>query len=211
MPELFESIPLPWQSHLEHLREELFAIEKSISQTSYNPQGRIFAALEMNPEDVKVVILGQDPYPDASHAMGLAFAIPSTTKRIPPSLQNILKEIEADIGKSSSVEKILTWPSQGVLMLNTYLTCKVGKSLSHKDVGWTNVTNTILEVVSKNDPVGILWGSHAKKYAGFFQKEFLITGVHPSPLSAYKGFFGSKPFSRANEALRSSARTGIDW
>ena len=165
----------------------------------------------MNPEDVKVVILGQDPYPDASHAMGLAFAIPSTTKRIPPSLQNILKEIEADIGKSSSVEKILTWPSQGVLMLNTYLTCKVGKSLSHKDVGWTNVTNTILEVVSKNDPVGILWGSHAKKYAGFFQKEFLITGVHPSPLSAYKGFFGSKPFSRANEALRSSARTGIDW
>ena len=165
----------------------------------------------MNPEDVKVVILGQDPYPDASHAMGLAFAIPSTTKRIPPSLQNILKEIEADIGKSSSVEKILTWPSQGVLMLNTYLTCKVGKSLSHKDVGWTNVTNTILEVVSKNDPVGILWGSHAKRYEGFFQKEALITGVHPSPLSAYKGFFGSKPFSRANEALRSSARTGIDW
>jgi len=178
------------------------------------PSGQIFAALALEPANVRVVILGQDPYPNASHAMGLAFSVPVGTKPLPPSLRNILAELEADVGKCNvSQGNLAPWIEQGVLLLNRVLTVETGKTDSHKALGWQAVTHAIVEAVvrANADVVAILWGSAAQQLRPLFNPGCVIHSVHPSPLSAYRGFFGSRPFTEANRMLAAHNQTQIQW
>ena len=176
----------------------------------------VFRALELTPfESVKVVILGQDPYHGFGQAHGLSFSVQKGTS-LPPSLKNIYKELQEDIGGDLPTEGDLThWAKQGVLLLNTVLTVEEGNANSHKGMGWERLTNRLIESLNelKHPVIFILWGKPAQ------DKEKLITNSnhvilkapHPSPLSAYRGFFGSKPFSRVNDILIQQGQTPIRW
>ncbi|MCL1950067.1 MAG: uracil-DNA glycosylase [Turicibacter sp.] len=184
--------------------------------TVYPPKEEIFTAFNLTSlADVKVVILGQDPYHGPKQAKGLAFSV-NDGVRIPPSLRNIYKELVADIGSPQPQGTDLSpWAKQGVLLLNTTLTVEAGKPMSHAKKGWEEFTDHILQLINeKKDPVVfILWGKHAqsKKKLIDSSKHLVIGSVHPSPLSASRGFFGSKPFSKANEFLKANGRQPIDW
>jgi uracil-DNA glycosylase len=176
--------------------------------------GNIFAALTVAPEQVKVLILGQDPYPNSNHSIGLAFAVPNGTKPLPGSLRNILKEVEADLGQPpKTLPDLAHWVAQGVLLINTGLTTVHGASNSHAKLPWDRVVAQILKAVIAANPkvVAILWGKSAQSYAPNFAVDRVLVSTHPSPLSAHRGFIGSKPFSKANAMLRLDHREGIDW
>jgi len=185
--------------------------------TVYPPAKFIFNAFELTPFDkVKVVILGQDPYHGENQANGLAFSVNSGVA-IPPSLINIYKEIESDIGeKTRNIGGNLeNWAKQGVLMLNATLTVKAHMAGSHQNKGWEKFTDTVVKILSeqKENLVFILWGSYAQKKGSVIDesKHLVIKSVHPSPLSAYNGFFGSKPFSQTNAYLIFSGKEPIEW
>jgi len=166
-------------------------------------------------ESVKVVILGQDPYHGENQAHGLAFSVPATQKA-PPSLVNIFKELEDDINCSKPSSPDLTkWAEQGVLLLNTTLTVRSKLANSHVALGWEKFTDEVIKVLSDstNGIVFILWGAHAQKKAILINEDnhLILKSPHPSPLSSYRGFFGSKPFSKTNEFLKSIEKTPIDW
>ncbi len=182
----------------------------------YPDKKNYFRALELVPvEKVKVVILGQDPYHGPGQAHGLSFSVPDRV-RFPPSLQNIFKELKDDLGleipKSGDLSR---WAEQGVLLLNSVLTVEKDKAASHQKKGWEPFTDKIISVVNENckHVVFILWGSYAQKKAEFVdsKKHLVLKGVHPSPLSSYRGFFGSKPFSQANTWLEAQGLTPIQW
>lgn len=165
-------------------------------------------------ENVKVVILGQDPYHEPGQAHGLAFSVESGL--LPPSLQNIYKELNNDLSIPISKSGNLTpWAKQGVLLLNTVLTVRRGQANSHKDKGWENLTTKIIELLNKREKpiVFILWGGQAKKMAEKItnKNHLVLTSAHPSPLSAYNGFFGCKHFSKTNEFLIKNNQTPINW
>lgn len=175
--------------------------------TCYPKYENIFNALKATPySNVKVVIIGQDPYHGEGEAHGLSFSVQDGIK-FPPSLQNIFKELHDDLGydipKSGDLTK---WAKEGVLLLNSILTVEANKPLSHKDLGWQRLTDHIIKLINmKNEPVVfILWGSYARSKKVFItnKKHLVIESVHPSPLSAYNGFFGSKPFSKTNNFLK---------
>ena len=176
----------------------------------------IFAALNLTPlEEVKIVILGQDPYHGPGQAMGLSFSVPEGVK-VPPSLRNMLKEIEADIGASSLTGGDLTpWAQQGVLLLNTSLTVEHASAGSHARIGWAHFTDAVISLLSseKEGVVFILWGGHAQKKANLInqEKHMVLAGPHPSPLSAYRGFFGCRHFSQANQHLKNKGLSEIVW
>ncbi len=164
--------------------------------------------------DVKVVILGQDPYHEPDQAHGLAFSV--LCKKLPPSLVNIYKEMENDFGVNINQDGNLDYlAKQGVLLLNTCLTVREGLAFSHKDYGWQEFTDNVIKEINKMDKpiVFILWGAPAIKKTKLLNnpKHFIITSAHPSPLSAYRGFFGSKPFSKANDFLIKNGITPINW
>ena len=166
-------------------------------------------------QDVKVVILGQDPYHNDGQAMGLSFSVPSGVK-LPPSLQNIYKELYADTGKQPPKTGDLTdWANQGVLLLNSALTVRAHQAASHQGKGWEQFTDAILQAVNDKPEhvVFILWGASARKKKLLIDttRHTVIESAHPSPLSAYKGFFGSKPFSKTNQALKVHGQTPINW
>lgn len=166
-------------------------------------------------DDVKVVILGQDPYHGEGQAHGLSFSVPKGV-RPPPSLLNIFKEIRSDLNKEPSVKDDLSaWADQGVLLLNSVLTVEMGKPASHSGKGWEAFTDKIIDLLNreKSGLVFILWGSYAQKKGQFIdrKKHFVIESVHPSPLSAHRGFMGSKPFSKANAYLEETGKTSINW
>jgi len=175
----------------------------------------IFRALNLTPPSkVKVIIIGQDPYHGYAQANGLAFSVDDGV-RLPPSLQNIFKELSDDLGhpipKNGNLEK---WSDQGVLLLNSSLTVELNKPNSHKDIGWEIFTDQIIKTVSDiSGKVFILWGSYAQKKEAIInsEKNLILKSPHPSPLSAYKGFFGCKHFSRANAYLKQQKITTIDW
>lgn len=181
------------------------------------PQGDdYFAALNLTPLDqVKVVIVGQDPYHGPGQAHGLCFSVQEGV-RFPPSLKNIFKELQEDlqvpIPKSGSLIK---WAKHGVLLLNAVLTVEDGQAASHQGKGWEEFTDKIIHLVNDEcaHVVFILWGSYAQKKAAFVdrKKHFVIESVHPSPLSAHRGFFGTKPFSKANSFLKSKGIETVDW
>ena len=182
----------------------------------FPPQEKVFAALHATSlRETKVVILGQDPYHGAGQADGLAFSVSRNTA-IPPSLRNILKELHDDLGVAVPTHGDLTsWAQQGVLLLNTTLTVREGEAGSHYGRGWETLTDAIIRVVDEkaDSVVFLLWGAHARKKKPLITHphHVIIEGVHPSPLSAYRGFFGSKPFSRINAALEQVGRRPIHW
>ena len=169
-------------------------------------------ALSYDFTKAKVLILGQDPYPNPDHANGLAFSVSPTISKLPASLRNIYKELESDLGVAAPLHGDLTsWAEQGVVLLNRTLTCRTGESNSHLRVGWEIFTEACVKALANAGAIAILWGAGAKEASRFFQPERLVMSAHPSPLSAYRGFFGSKPFSKANRALRDARREAIDW
>ena len=201
----------------DYYQELLAFVQKRREEVSVFPEEKnVFRALELTPfESVKVVILGQDPYHGFGQAHGLSFSVQKGTL-LPPSLRNIYKELQEDLGGELSTEGDLShWAKQGVLLLNTVLTVEEGNANSHKGMGWERLTNRLIESLNElNHPViFILWGKPAQ------DKEKLITNPshvllkapHPSPLSAYRGFFGSKPFSKVNEILIQQGQTPIRW
>ncbi len=176
----------------------------------------IFNALFLTSyKDTKVVILGQDPYHEEGQAHGLSFSVPVGTA-IPPSLVNIYKELYSDLGIPAAKHGCLTkWAKQGVLLLNSVLTVRAGQAASHKGLGWENFTDSIISMLNERaDPVVfILWGNFAigKKELITNAQHLVLTSAHPSPLSASRGFFGSRPFSKTNDFLISVGKTPIDW
>ena len=200
-----------WKPVLEPFSADIARILGSLQGFSIAPaQDEIFAALEVPLSEVRCVIIGQDPYPTAGNAHGLAFSIPDEVRRIPASLQNIFKELHSDLGldipQSGNLEK---WRNQGVLLLNRILTTEIGRSNAHSGLGWQVITKSIAEASADQGAVAILWGKEAQGLAPLFKESIL--SVHPSPLSAYRGFFGSKPFSKVNEALIRIGREPIEW
>lgn len=172
----------------------------------------VFRALSIPPEEVKVVIVGQDPYPNISDAVGLAFSVTPRTSGLPGSLMNIQKEIITDIGATTTADGDLTkWSSQGVLLLNRVLTVTAGDSASHSHLGWQTVTETIVRHCAEKGAVGLMWGNSARELASLFSADKRVEGVHPSPLSAHRGFLGSKPFSTVNAMLEASGLPRIIW
>ncbi len=184
--------------------------------TVYPPAKFIFNALDSLPVDkVKVVILGQDPYHGPGQAHGLSFSVPDGVA-LPPSLQNIYKEIQTDLGKKSPQSGNLNrWVKEGVLLLNATLTVRAHQAGSHQNKGWEHFTDAIIHHLAdkKENLVFILWGNYAQKKGSFIddKKHLVIKSAHPSPLSAYNGFFGSKPFSKANQYLISHKKQPINW
>ena len=222
-----DPIPDSWRAALEPALQTPEArklggwlrAQEDAGKAIFPPRGERLAALAMTPLDkVRVVILGQDPYHGPGQAMGLSFSVPEGVK-VPPSLRNIYKELEADLGIEAPAHGDLShWARQGVLLLNNTLTVEAGQAGSHAGRGWDAVTDACVAAVAAREEasVFILWGSHAqakaKRIAGLRDgPHHVIESPHPSPLSAHRGFFGSKPFSRANAFLASNGRGAIDW
>jgi uracil-DNA glycosylase len=178
------------------------------------PRHQVFAALKQTqPDDVRVVILGQDPYPTPGHAHGLAFSAEADTRPFPRSLSNIFKEMREDIGDAPTNADLHFWAQQGVLLLNTTLTVPAGAAGAHAKLGWQTLTTQILHRLSDRPRVYLLWGAHAQKVGKDVdpQANLKIETAHPSPLSARRGFFGSRPFSRSNDWLQAQGQTAINW
>lgn len=216
-------IPAGWQAVLsEEVKKPYFArlqafLEQEREQyTVFPPREDVFNALELTPFDqVKVLILGQDPYHDEGQAHGLAFSVRPGVKP-PPSLMNIFKELKDDVGFQIPKDGTLTpWAEQGVLLLNAVLTVRAHKAGSHQGKGWENFTDAVIHAVSqKPEPViFVLWGNFARQKLPLIdvERNRVISGPHPSPLSANRGFFGSRPFSKINEYLREFGEKEIDW
>jgi uracil-DNA glycosylase len=182
----------------------------------YPPGSRIFAAFDACPfDEVKVVILGQDPYHGPKQANGLAFSV-NEGVRVPPSLLNIYKELESDLGvKPPATGNLQRWAEQGVLLLNATLTVRQGRAGSHQGKGWEQFTDAVIRILSEQREhlVFILWGAYAQRKGSVIDRSrhLLIESPHPSPLSASRGFFGSRPFSRANAFLEQHGLGGIQW
>ena len=193
-----------------------FVKQEYKSKTIYPPASKIFAAFDSTPfKDVKVVILGQDPYHGPGQANGLSFSVSDGIK-FPPSLQNIYKELEDDLKQPIPISGDLSaWAKQGVLMLNATLTVEASKAGSHQKKGWETFTDAVIEKLNLENEniVFILWGSYAQKKGAKIDrnKHYVIESAHPSPLSVYRGFWGSKPFSKTNEYLTSKNITPINW
>ncbi|KYG68588.1 uracil-DNA glycosylase [Bdellovibrio bacteriovorus] len=200
---------------MKTLRE--FLVQEYKKGKTIYPRGEEwFAAMNLTPFDkVKVVIVGQDPYHGPGQAHGLCFSVRDGV-RFPPSLQNIFKELNSDLGLQIPKSGCLTkWAEQGVLLLNAVLTVEDGKAAAHQKKGWEEFTDKIIHLLNEEREhlVFILWGSYAQKKASFVdrKKHLVIEAVHPSPLSAHRGFFGTKPFSKTNAYLRSHGISEIDW
>ena len=209
-----------WKSYLQtELNKEYMHHQLSLdyqSKTIYPKPEDLFSAFNSTPfEKVKVVILGQDPYHGAHQAHGLCFSVQPGVK-VPPSLVNIYKELSSDLGfEIPDHGHLQSWATDGVLMLNSLMSVEAGSPMSHKDYGWDQFTDFVIELINqkKENVVFILWGSPAHKKAKNVdsKKHFVIKSVHPSPLSSYRGFFGSKPFSKTNDYLISKKIKAIDW
>ena len=222
---MFAGIASPlWRQALQERvePEKAASIARSVRQARlggepvYPPEAQQFAALDFtSPSDISVVILGQDPYHGAGQANGLAFSVQSGV-RIPPSLRNILKEVNEDVGATQTVDGDLTpWAKQGVLLLNTVLTVEAGKARSHQGLGWQAVTHETIQIASDMAPsaVFLLWGKDAHAFEKLVDtdRHLVLKTVHPSPLSAYRGFSGCGHFSKANRFLERNARAPIVW
>jgi len=215
-----DAIPEAWRELLDDQAARLaelqdFVTAERAAHTVFPPEGRVFAALAATtPDRVRAVIVGQDPYHDDGQAHGLAFSVPAGVP-LPPSLRNIFREMQSDLGAAPASGDLSHWAEQGVLLLNSVLTVRAHAAGSHRGRGWEEFTDAVLRAVDRVSPpcVFILWGADAQKKRALVDetRHRVIAGPHPSPLSAYRGFFGSRPFSRTNELLRELRRPPIDW
>lgn len=193
----------------------LFVKQEYKSKVVFPPYENIFDALRFTDyNEVKVVILGQDPYHGLGEAHGLSFSVKEGIRK-PPSLQNILKELNNDLGIVRTVSDLTDWAQQGVLLLNAIMTVEKDKPLSHKNKGWETFTDSIIKLLNERDKpvIFLLWGSYARSKKEFItnKQHYIIESVHPSPLSANRGFFGSKPFSKINKILEDNNQVKIEW
>jgi uracil-DNA glycosylase len=209
---LFEQLHPQWQVELASHKALIESIDSFITNRSVTPDyNLIFRALNQPIESTRVVIFGQDPYPTKGHAHGLAFSIDSSITNLPASLRNIYKELFADLGITRTHGDLSDWADQGVMLINRVLSTEIGKSLAHEKLGWQDITERVAQVLGERDVIAVLWGSTALPLKQFFHEQSVITSVHPSPLSAYRGFFGSSPFSQVNAILRSKGLQEINW
>ncbi len=213
-----------WKAHLEAEFEKPYFVELTkfvkdeyVATRVYPPPKDIFRAFDLTPfDDVRVVILGQDPYHGPNQANGLSFAVHEGVRN-PPSLQNIFKEIATDLGRPTTLKNgdLTPWAQQGVLLLNATLTVRADSPASHQDKGWEQFTDAVIETLSQEREhlVFILWGNYARQKGIMIDraKHLVIESPHPSPFSADKGFFGSKPFSKTNDYLTAHDKKPIDW
>ncbi len=208
-----EQLHPSWQESLKDVLPLLGVIEEKISNNSYLPNSNlVMRALSRDFYQSKVLILGQDPYPNPIYPVGLAFSIPANEKSFPPSLKNVFKELNTDLGVDIPESGDLSpWADQGVVLLNRTLTCRSGESNSHLDSGWRDFTEVCVAKMAAIGVIAILWGNNAQECSKYFAADKLIMAPHPSPLSGHRGFFGSKPFSRANAALIAAGKDPIDW
>lgn len=219
------TLPPAWQALLKDELQKPYwcSLEQRLgaayeSGAVYPPAQQLFAAFERTPPTcVRAVILGQDPYHEPGQANGLAFSV-SRGVKLPPSLQNIYKELEADLGVPAAKSGDLTsWAQQGVFLLNTVLSVRAHAANSHKDFGWQSFTDAVIAALAElPQPVAfVLWGAQAQKKAALVEKSpyprLVLQSPHPSPLSAYRGFFGSRPFSQINAFLVSYGFSPVDW
>ncbi len=210
---LFDQLHPDWQSALEALRPQLAAIDRALEGQVIAPEYRyVMRALTTPIDSIRVAIIGQDPYPTPGYAHGLAFSVSGDIAKLPASLKNIFKELESDCGVAIPANGDLShWSWQGVLLLNRILTTRSGFSLSHADIGWQVITDEVARQLGQRSVIALLWGKSAQELAQYFPTELVIKSAHPSPLSAYRGFFGSKPFSRVNRILLSKGQQEIKW
>ena len=208
---------LDHEYHEEYFKKIIAFINQAYKEREiFPPKSRILRALSLTDyDDVRVVILGQDPYHGVGEANGLAFAVSDGVK-LPPSLRNIYKELYNDLGiEPASVGNLECWAKEGVLLLNAVLTVEKDKPASHKFLGWENFTDAIIKSLNDKDTpvVFILWGKFARSKKSLITnpKHYVIESAHPSPFSANYGFFGSKPFSKTNEFLKKNHLKEIDW
>ncbi len=215
-------IPIEWKNLISYEFDKLYfegltkkVREEYLTQVVYPPPKQIFRAFELcSPEDIRVVILGQDPYHTPSVADGLAFSTQSQNK-IPPSLQNIFKEIESEYAKCNKDPDLTRWSKQGVFLLNASLSVRKGEANSHVDYGWHTFTDAVISAISDNNThtVFMLWGAFAQKKSNLIDKDkhLVLTAPHPSPFSAHTGFLGCNHFKQANEYLKEHDHKEIEW
>jgi len=222
---LFNTLHSEWKNALSNtLNQPIFQTLNAFLESEQGggekilpPKSRWFNALNSTlPSQVKVVILGQDPYPTIGHAHGLCFSVLPEVSPLPKSLLNINKELLSDISVNNAHTGYLQpWAEQGALLLNAVLTVEAGKANSHQNRGWEVFTDAVIQAINEQTEhcVFILWGAYAQKKGKFIdrQKHLVIESPHPSPLSAYRGFFGSQPFSKTNDYLRKYGKTAIQW
>ncbi|CAA6823971.1 MAG: Uracil-DNA glycosylase, family 1 [uncultured Sulfurovum sp.] len=206
-----------WEKSYMQELETFLEKEAKLGKVILPPKKLWFEALNSTPlDEVKVLILGQDPYPTVGHAHGLCFSVLDGVKPLPKSLQNINKELLSDCNVDNThTGNLLPWAKQGVLLLNAVLTVEKGNANAHKDKGWEQFTNRVIELVSSQceNVVFVLWGAYAQKKSVLIDvsKHLVIKDPHPSPLSAYRGFWGSKPFSKINSYLEEKGKVPIVW
>ncbi len=218
----FEQMHPSWQAVLLSKKPLLDAIESkvlSLGTEVVPPLSQVMRAFELPLEQVRVLIVGQDPYPSPGHAIGLSFAVSAETQPLPRSLTNILRELNDDLGRLNTDESpragdLTKWTHQGVLLLNRHLTAFSSEAGSLMDIGWSDFTDEVVTILNRKRGrrlVSILWGAQAQSLAPKLCDSQILASAHPSPLSARKGFFGSRPFSKANAALEMVGEQPIDW
>ncbi|EPP34515.1 uracil-DNA glycosylase [Chlamydia ibidis] len=219
-----DQLPLSWQEQLHEewsqpymLRLRDFLTSEYAQHTIYPAKENIFTALKSTPfEKVRVVILGQDPYPGEGQAHGLSFSVPKGQK-LPPSLANIFRELKTDLGIDNSTGCLQSWANQGVLLLNTILTVRSGTPLSHANQGWEQFTDAVITklIQQRSHIIFVLWGNSAKKKCDLLfhsnHKHAILAAPHPSPLAAHRGFFGCSHFSKINYLLKRLNKPMINW
>jgi len=209
---LFEQLHSDWQEALIEHKDLIQKIDSRINEIEVTPPKElIFRALAQSIASTKVVIFGQDPYPSPGHAHGLAFSVNSTVSPLPASLRNIFKELETDVGTKRASGDLSDWSAQGIMLINRTLTTEPGASLAHRNLKWDLITESVARVLGQRDVVAVLWGSSAIKLKPYFRQDLVVSSVHPSPLSAYRGFFGSRPFSQVNSKLIALGVDPIIW
>lgn len=210
---LFDQLHDDWKLVLQDCQHQISHLESRLIPFSVTPDfANIFRALSTPIDEAKVVIFGQDPYPTKGHAHGLAFSVSSDVNPLPPSLRNIFKELTDDLDLPLRENGDLTdWVDQGVVLINRILSTQIGQSLAHQDYGWQEITDRVAQELGNRDVVAILWGKSAQELSHHFRDDWIIESVHPSPLSAYRGFFGSNPFSKCNQILAKNDISPIKW
>ena len=209
---LFDQLHPEWQKELERHKDLIDGIDLFLRKREIAPShDLVFRALSNPIASTKVVIFGQDPYPTQGHAHGLAFSVEASVSPLPPSLRNIYKELYSDLAILRTLGDLGDWQEQGVMLINRILSTEVGQSMAHSKLGWQEVTETVAQALGKRNVIAVLWGKTALELKKYFNPEDVVSSVHPSPLSAHRGFFGSSPFSQVNAKLVAKGFQEIAW